>query len=104
MKNSYRLNVRFDLDDPAQKAALEFLQTLPGSRSAFIVEAVQEKIRHLNSPHDFTLEDIRQIIHDEMENAAFVWADRTGSEDEDLPTQGETAAAEESMLDFLDSF
>ena len=44
MSNHYRLNVRFDLDDEAERRAAEYLAELNNekgkSRNRFIVEAV----------------------------------------------------------------
>ena len=38
--SKYRINVRFDTDDPKQAEAVKFLQSLEHSRNAFIVSAV----------------------------------------------------------------
>ena len=74
--NSRRLNVRFNLDNPDEKNANDFLEALSQnskhSRNKFIVEAVIEKIRFQNNPRDFTLEDIRAVIREELQDVSFV--------------------------------
>ena len=50
--NSRRLNVRFNLDNPDEKSANDYLEALSQnnkqSRNRFIVEAVIEKIKLLD--------------------------------------------------------
>ena len=74
--NSRRLNVRFNLDNPDEKNANDFLEALvqssKQSRNRFIVEAVIEKIRFQNNPRDFTLEDIRAVLREELQDVSFV--------------------------------
>ena len=67
MKNVYRLNVRFDLDDPTECEAAEFLNAYDGkSRNRFIVGAVMDAI-HRNDGHDFTLADIQMMFREELQ-------------------------------------
>ena len=67
MKNVYRLNVRFDLDDPVEREAAEFLNAYDGkSRNRFIVSAVMGAI-HRNDGHDFTLADIQMMFREELQ-------------------------------------
>ena len=67
MKNIYRLNVRFDLDDPVEREAAEFLNAFDGkSRNRFIVGAVMDAI-HRNDGHDFTLADIQMMFREELQ-------------------------------------
>ena len=67
MKNVYRLNVRFDLDDPVEREAAEFLNAYDGkSRNRFIVGAVMDAI-HRNDGHDFTLADIQMMFREELQ-------------------------------------
>ena len=67
MKNIYRLNVRFDLDDPVEREAAEFLNAYDGkSRNRFIVSAVMDAI-HRNDGHDFTLADIQMMFREELQ-------------------------------------
>ena len=42
--SKYRINVRFDIDDPKQAEAVKFLQSLEHSRNAFIVSAVLDAV------------------------------------------------------------
>lgn len=53
MSNHYRLNVRFDLNDEAERRAAEYLAELNNkkskSRNRFIVEAVISFIERQNS-------------------------------------------------------
>ena len=67
MKNVYRLNVRFDLDDPVEREAAEFLNAFDGkSRNRFIVGAVMDAI-HRNDGRDFTLTDIQMMFREELQ-------------------------------------
>ena len=63
--NNRRLNVRFNLDNPDEKSANDYLEALAQnnkqSRNRFIVEAVIEKIKSLDNPRNFTLEDRRNF-------------------------------------------
>ena len=67
MKNVYRLNVRFDLDDPVEREAAEFLNAYDGKpRTRFIVSAVMGAI-HRNDGRDFTLTDIQMMFREELQ-------------------------------------
>ena len=70
-KNVYRLNVRFDLNNAEEADAAAFLQSLSEtdlkSRNKFIVTAVLEQTRRQGKSYDFSLEDIRQIIKEELQ-------------------------------------
>lgn len=67
MKNVYRLNVRFDLDDPVEREAAEFLNAYDGkSRNRFIIGAVMDAI-HRNDGHGFTLTDIQKMFREELQ-------------------------------------
>lgn len=67
MKNVYRLNVRFDLDDPVEREAAEFLNAYDGkSCNRFIVSAVMGAI-HRNDGRDFTLTDIQMMFREELQ-------------------------------------
>ena len=75
MSNHYRLNVRFDLEDETQRRAAEYLTELDKreskSRNRFIVEAVISFMEHQNNSRDFTLEDVRQVLREELSEVAF---------------------------------
>ena len=70
-KDVYRLNVRFDLNNAEEVEAVRFLQELSDtdrkSRNRFIVTAVLEQIQRQGKSYDFSLEDIRQIIKEELQ-------------------------------------
>ena len=70
-QNVYRLNVRFDLNNAEEADAAAFLQSLSEtdlkSRNKFIVTAVLEQTRRQGKSYDFSLEDIRQIIKEELQ-------------------------------------
>ena len=71
-----RLNVRFNLDNPDEKKANDYLDSLAKSdrqsRNKFIVQAVVEKIESFDNPRDFTLDDIRAVIREELQDVSFV--------------------------------
>ena len=70
-QNVYRLNVRFDLNSAEEADAVHFLQGLSEtdrkSRNKFIITAVWEQIHRQGRSYDFSLEDIRQIIKEELQ-------------------------------------
>ena len=67
MKNDYRINVRFHLDNPEEKEAADYLRSLGKSRNQFIVEAVTAFIRRENQSDSFSLDDIRQMFREELQ-------------------------------------
>lgn len=75
-QNVYRLNVRFDLNNAEEADAAAFLQSLSEtdlkSRNKFIVTAVLEQTRRQGKSYDFSLEDIRQIIKEELQGLSVV--------------------------------
>lgn len=76
MSNYYRLNVRFDMNDEAQRRAAEYLAELNNkkgkSRNRFIVEAVISFMERQNSDRDFSLDDVRQVFREELSEVSFV--------------------------------
>ena len=66
--SEYRINVRFSLEDEAQRRAAEFLENLDrkqyGSRNAFSVKAICAYVDELlnGNPNARLLEDIRQLF------------------------------------------
>ena len=66
--SEYRINVRFSLEDEAQRRAAEFLEELDrdkyGSRNAFAVKAICAYVDELQNgnPNARLLEDIRQLF------------------------------------------
>jgi len=70
MADDYRINVRFNLQDEAERSATEYLQSIHQknnkSRNRFIVDAVIEKIASEDS-NKALLEGIRQIFREEVQ-------------------------------------
>jgi len=66
--SEYRINVRFSLEDQAQRSAAEFLENLDrekyGSRNAFAVKAICSYVDELKNgnPNARLLEDIRLLL------------------------------------------
>lgn len=66
--SEYRINVRFSMEEEAQRRAAEFLDTLDrekyGSRNAFAVKAICAYVDELQNgnPNARLLEDIRQLF------------------------------------------
>jgi len=66
--SEYRINVRFSLEDEAQRRAAEFLENLDrkqyGSRNAFTIKAICAYVDELlnGNPNARLLEDIRQLL------------------------------------------
>jgi len=67
MKDDYRINVRFHLDNSEEKKAADYLRSLGKSRNQFIVEAVTAFIRRENQSDSFSLGDIRQMFREELQ-------------------------------------
>ncbi len=65
--SKYRINVRFDLDNPKEAKAAQYLQTINKSRNAFMVTAVLNEIQRQSSVSGLLLEDIRQVIREELQ-------------------------------------
>jgi hypothetical protein len=70
--SEYRINVRFSLEDAAQRRTAEFMETLDreqyGSRSAFAAKAICAAVADiLDGDRDARLlEAIRQIVREEL--------------------------------------
>ena len=107
--NSRRLNVRFNLDNPDEKNANDFLEALTQSskqsRNKFIVEAVIEKIRFQNNPRDFTLEDIRAVLREELQDVSFVSSAQPSVQKVDTElTEEQKEKNDAEALSFLENF
>ena len=99
MKNVYRLNVRFDLDDPVEREAAEFLNAYDGkSRNRFIVSAVMDAI-HRTDGHDFTLTDIQMMFREELQ-AVSIASSAAPMETSEEATENEMR----NVLDTLEMF
>lgn len=109
MKSSYRINVRFDLKKEAEKSAAEYLAALSeksgGTRNRFIVNAVIEAIRREQNGTDISLDDIRAMLHEELQSVSFakVPETRTPSFTMEL-SEEEKAENEANILETLKMF
>lgn len=107
MSNHYRLNVRFDLDDEAERRAAEYLAELNNkkgkSRNRFIVEAVISFMERQNSDRDFTLDDVRQVFRKELSEVSFVAPADYATADTEL-TEEQKAENDENVLSDLTAF
>ena len=102
--SKYRINVRFDTDDPKQAEAVKFLQSLEHSRNAFIVSAVLDAISSHTAPNSITLEEIRRIIREELQEVSFVAEPSAFQPVKTELTEEEQAENEKSVLDDLEMF
>ena len=102
--SKYRINVRFDTDDPTQAEAVKFLQSLEHSRNSFIVSAVLDVISSHTAPNSITLEEIRRIIREELQEVSFVATPSVSQSAKTELTEEEQAQDENSVLDDLDMF
>ena len=102
--SKYRINVRFDIDDPKQAEAVKFLQSLEYSRNAFIVSAVLDAISGKSTANSISLEDIRRIIQEELQEVSFVTSPSAFQSAKTELTEEEQAENEKSVLDDLEMF
>ena len=102
--SKYRINVRFDTDDPKQAEAVKFLQSLEHSRNAFIVSAVLEAISGKNATNIISLEAIRKIIREELQEVSFVAAPPAFQTVKTELTEEQQSENGKSVLDDLEMF
>lgn len=102
--SKYRINVRFDTDDPKQAETVKFLQSLEHSRNAFIVSAVLEAISGKNATNIISLEEIRRIIREELQEVSFVTVPPVFQSAKTELIEEEQAENERSVLDDLEMF
>jgi hypothetical protein len=103
MQNDYRLNLRFRLDNPKEKQAAEYLQSLQGiSRNQFIIDAVLSYIEKQNSKA-LTIDDIRSMFKEELKAVAFVSIGSNESNTKEL-TEKEQAENIQNVIEDLDMF
>ena len=107
--NNRRLNVRFNLDNPDEKSANDYLESLAEnnkqSRNRFIVEAVIEKIKSIDNPRSFTLEDIRAVIREELQDISFVSSAQHSVQTVDTElTEEQQEKNDAEALSFLENF
>lgn len=102
--SKYRINVRFDLDKPKEANAAQYLQALNKSRNAFIVTAVLNEIQRQSSTSGILLDDIRQVIREELQEASFVVASPVFEQVQPELTEEQEAENAKSVLDDLEMF
>ena len=107
--NSRRLNVRFNLDNPDEKSANDYLEALSQdnkqSRNKFIVDAVIEKIKSIDNPRSFTLEDIRAVLREELQYISFVSSAQHSVQTVDTElTEEQQEKNDAEALSFLENF
>lgn len=102
--SKYRINVRFETDDPKQDEAVKFLQSLEHSRNAFIVSAVLDAISSHTAPNSITLEEIRRIIREELQEVSFAAEPPAFQSAKTELTEEEQVENEKSVLDDLEMF
>ena len=107
--NNRRLNVRFNLDNPDEKSANDYLEALvqnnKKSRNKFIVEAVIEKIKSIGNPRKFTLEDIRSVLREELQDVSFVSSAQSSVQTVDTElTEEQKEKNDAEALSFLENF
>ena len=102
--SKYRINVRFDIDDPKQAEAVKFLQSLEHSRNAFIVSAVLDAVSGKIATNNVSLEEIRRIIQEELQEVSFVAVPSVFQSAKTELTEEEQSENEKSVLDDLEMF
>lgn len=102
--SKYRINVRFDTDDPKQAEAVKFLQSLEHSRNAFIVSVVLDAVSGKSTANNVSLEEIRRIIREELQEVSFVAAPSAFEPVQPELTEEQQAENEKSVLDDLEMF
>ena len=96
--------MRFDLDKPMEANAARYLQLLDKSRNAFIVAAVINEMQRQTSASGFLLDDIRQVIREELQEASFAAAPPAFEQVQPVLTEEQQAENEKSVLDDLEMF
>lgn len=102
--SKYRINVRFDTDDPKQAEAVKFLQSLEYSRNAFIVSAVLDAISGKSAVNNISLENIRKVIQEELQEVSLVAVPSVLQSAKTELTKEEQAENEMSVLEDLEMF
>ena len=102
--SKYRINVRFETDDPKQAEAVKFLQSLEHSRNAFIVSAVLDAISEKSATNNISLENIRKVIQEELQEVSLVAVPSVLQSAKTELTKEEQAENEMSVLEDLEMF
>lgn len=74
MGRSYRINLRFDPEDPEENAVLEELRRLQAERQCSLSKVIIEILKEHHEQTrllPFTLEEIRQVIREELDGCTF---------------------------------
>ena len=102
--SKYRINVRFDLDKPKEAEAAQYLQLLDKSRNAFIVTAILNEMQRQSTSESVSLEEIRQVIREELQEVSFVAAPSSFESVQTELTAEQQAENEKSVLNDLEMF
>ena len=102
--SKYRINVRFDLGKPMEANAAQYLQALDKSRNAFMVTAILNEMQRQSSASGGSLENIRQVIREELQEVSFVAASPVFEQAQPKLTEEQQAENEKSVLDDLEMF
>ena len=102
--SKYRINVRFDADDPKQAEAVKFLQSLEHSRNACIVSVVLDAVSGKSTANNVSLENIRKVIQEELQEVSFVTVPPVSHPVKTELTEEEQAENEKSVLEDLEMF
>ena len=102
--SKYRINVRFDIDDPKQAEAVTFLQSLEHSRNTFIVSAVLDAVSGKSAVNNISLENIRKVIQEELQEVSLVAVPLVSHPVKMELTEAQQAENEKSVLDDLEMF
>ena len=102
--SKYRINVRFDTDDPKQAEAVKSLQSLEHSRNAFIVSAVLDAVSGKSAVNNCSLENIRKVIQEELQEVSLVAVPSVLKSAKTELTKEEQAENEMSVLEDLEMF
>ena len=74
--NTYRINLRFDLNDERERLAAEYLQQLPQrgktTRNRFAVDALCAYISRVEQNDKPLIESIRQMLREEIGGASMI--------------------------------
>ena len=102
--SKYRINVRFETDDPKHEEAVKLLQSLEHSRNAFIVSAVLDAVSGKSAANSISLEAIRKIIREELQEVSFVAAPPAFQTVKTELTEEQQSENGKSVLDDLEMF
>ena len=102
--SKYRINVRFDLDAPKEAEAAQYLRSFNKSRNDFIVTAVLNEMQRQSTSEGVSLEEIRQVIREELQEVSFVAASPVFEQVQTELTAEQQAENEKSVLDDLELF